>query len=179
MTAGMLTACSLVLTVGAYHPSPAPPNIGAMLCTATARLFQWHSCAAYYILIHCDFKFVAAFNATFGDTMVLQQSPAKACVYGVLGEGGTGATVKISAQDAKYFAVYEVQATVQPGSSLWNACLRPQKAGAEKFTIAATCIGCANTTAATISDVVFGDVWFVNIATRIYCRNCLKMHAIQ
>merc|ERR1719183_1187881 len=112
----LLVFLSLVLTVEAYHPSPAPPNI--------------------------------AFNATFGDTMVLQQSPAKACVYGVLGEGGTGATVKISAQDMSDFAEYEVQATVQPGSSLWNACLRPQKAGAGKFTIAATCVGCANTTAA-------------------------------
>ena len=99
--------------------------------------------------------------------MVLQQSPAKACVYGVLGAGGTGATIKIITEDASDFSQYEVQATVQPGSTLWNACLKPQKAGPGKFTISATCIGCANTTAATISNVVFGDVWFVNIFVRL------------
>jgi hypothetical protein len=36
-----------------------------------------------------------SFNASFGSYMVLQQQPAKACVYGMLGDGGTAASVKL------------------------------------------------------------------------------------
>ena len=40
----------------------------------------------------------------------------------------------------------------------WKAMLQPHANGGN-VSISATCTGCANTTAATISDVTFGDVW--------------------
>ena len=45
----------------------------------------------------------------FGDYMVLQQAPAKACLFGTLGSGGVGASVAVSggrSADAD-FAPYE------------------------------------------------------------------------
>ena len=44
----------------------------------------------------------------FGDYMVLQQAPAKACVFGTLGSGGVGASVVVSGSSADAdFAPYE------------------------------------------------------------------------
>jgi hypothetical protein len=96
--------------------------------------------------------------------MVLQQSPAKACLTGTIGAGGTGATVKVASSDGDSTATsYTVTATVKdaltPGFKLWKACLEPQAAGKGDFTVTATCTGCTNATAATLSNVVFGDVW--------------------
>ena len=91
--------------------------------------------------------------------MVLQQSPAKACVYGTLGAGGTAASLKVEGAGASY----DVEATVKPGVTsafkLWKACLKPQAAGGD-FTLTATCTGCTNTTAAKLSHVTFGEVWY-------------------
>lgn len=36
-----------------------------------------------------------SFNDTFGSYMVLQREPGTACLYGSLGDGGTGARVKV------------------------------------------------------------------------------------
>jgi hypothetical protein len=72
------------------------------------------------------------------DQLVLQQAPAKACVYGLLGPGGTAATVKISssaAASASDFAPFEVDAEVTAGGH-WKACLTPQKVGGD-YTITA------------------------------------------
>jgi hypothetical protein len=100
-----------------------------------------------------------AFNTSFGDNMVLQQQPAKSCVYGTLGEGGTGASVKISGKsEAGNVVQYDVDATVTDGGS-WKACLQPEKAGG-LHTITATCTGCINKTAAIIVGATFGDVWY-------------------
>eukprot|EP00729_Bicosta_minor_P010417 gene10417-25194_t len=110
-----------------------------------------------------------AFNFSFGDTMVLQQSPQKACVYGTIADAGaTGATVKItSSADAAFEAYsYELDATVTsraPDASLWKACLQPQATGGD-FSITATCTGCSNgntsTYVSSIEHVTFGDVWY-------------------
>ena len=44
----------------------------------------------------------------FGDYMVLQQAPAKACLFGTLGSGGVGASVVVSGSSADAdFAPYE------------------------------------------------------------------------
>jgi len=103
-----------------------------------------------------------AFNFSFGDTMVLQQSPQKACVYGTLADAGaTGATVKIASSVDATFDAYEVTASVTPVG--WKACLDPQTTGGD-YTITATCTGCSNgnttTYTAAIEHVTFGDVWY-------------------
>lgn len=95
-----------------------------------------------------------AFNSSFGDYMVLQQQPAKACVYGALGTGGTGATVHVSGTGT---SEYSVQATIADAG--WKACLQPTAAGGD-VVITATCTGCTNSTPATIANVTFGDVWY-------------------
>ena len=93
--------------------------------------------------------------------MVLQQQPAKACVYGTI--DGSAATVKISSAggDAA-FEAYEVAAEITAGSGafkLFKGCLAPHPAGGD-FTVTATCTGCTNTTTATLEHVTFGDVWY-------------------
>ena len=100
-----------------------------------------------------------SFNSSFGSYMVLQQQPAKACVFGQLGEGGSAATVRISGTGAAAtaFEPYEVHAEVS--GSAWKACLNPAAAGGS-HTLTATCTGCTNTSAAVIEHVTFGDVWY-------------------
>ena len=97
------------------------------------------------------------FNASFGSNMVLQQSPARACVYGMLGAGGTAAAVKISSAKDPSFVAYTVEATVAGGG--WKACLDPVTTGGD-YTVTATCTGCANKSAATLQNLTFGDVWY-------------------
>ena len=99
-----------------------------------------------------------SFNFTFGSGMVLQRAPAKACVYGVLGDGGASARIQITSEDDAAFAAYAVAAETSAGGG-WKACLAPHAAGGS-FTIAASCTGCANTTAAVLEHVTFGDVWY-------------------
>jgi sialate O-acetylesterase len=99
------------------------------------------------------------FNSSFGDSMVLQQSPAKACVYGTLGAGGTAASVKVVGAGASYDVAATVTKGATPEFSLWKACLKPATV-TKGITLTATCTGCTNTTAATLSDVAFGEVWY-------------------
>lgn len=99
-----------------------------------------------------------SFNFSFGDDMVLQQSPSKACVNGMLGTGGTAATVKITSTNDDAFVGYSVVASVDDSGG-WKACLQPTTLGGE-YTLTATCTGCSNTTAATLERVTFGDVWY-------------------
>ena len=99
------------------------------------------------------------FNTSFGSSMVLQQSPAKACLYGTIGAGGTGAKVTV---DAGGGSSYDVNATVTGGTGgykNWKACLVPTKAGGD-YTVSATCAGCVDTKAAVLEHVVFGEVWY-------------------
>ena len=90
--------------------------------------------------------------------MVLQQAPAKACVYGMLGAGGTAATVKMSSMSDDVEIGQEIAAEVTSGGH-WKACLDPQKAGGD-YAITATCTGCTGAKATvSIEHVTFGDVW--------------------
>ena len=97
-----------------------------------------------------------SFNSSFGSYMVLQQQPARPCVYGMLGVGGTAASVKIS-DSSNYNA--PVVITVMSEGSAWKACFPPINVGGD-HTITATCMGCINTTDAVLRHVTFGDVYY-------------------
>lgn len=101
------------------------------------------------------------FNASFSDWMVLQQSPAKACLTGTIGPGGTGASLKVESSDDVSFTSYVAEAVITGTGDyrLWKACLKPQ-AGAGEFKLTASCTGCTNATTAEISRAVFGEVWY-------------------
>eukprot|EP00937_MAST-01D_sp_MAST-1D-sp2_P001167 g1167.t1 len=106
------------------------------------------------------------FNASFGDTMVLQSADragAKACLSGTLGAGGTAATLSVSSSAGRFDA-YDVPATLRAGDdgfTLWSACLPPTKSGGGEATITALCTGCnAGNSSATLTRVVFGEVWY-------------------
>lgn len=96
------------------------------------------------------------FNDSIGSYMVLQQQPARACLYGVLGVGGHGATIQINGTGTP---AYTVEADVSDGGTQWKACLRPTVAGGDVM-ITAVCTGCTNSTPAKIVHVTFGDVWY-------------------
>lgn len=98
--------------------------------------------------------------------MVLQQQPAKACVYGLLGDGGTAASVKIASVAAALNStgsaspdIYEMNAEISADGNGFKACLPPKPAGGS-YVITATCTGCQNTTNAVLEDVTYGDVWY-------------------
>ena len=98
-----------------------------------------------------------AFYGSFRDGMVMRQAPASVCVIGTMGAGGTGAILTVNSAES-----YEVNALVKDAPvaefKLWKACLKQELAGAE-IGLTAVCTGCTNTTAATLSGVVFGDDW--------------------
>jgi hypothetical protein len=103
-----------------------------------------------------------SFNASFGNDMVLQQAPAKACVNGMMGAGGTGVTLTVATASG---ASYTVEAALRDSIGAftpWKACLAPQSAGGgDEFTLTATCHGCTEGNAtATLSRVLFGEVWY-------------------
>lgn len=95
--------------------------------------------------------------------MVLQQSPAKSCVNGILGPGGTSASISVTGvtESGEIIDKYSVKATVTQGdvATQWSACLQPHDVGG-MVTITATCTGCTNSTPASITNVTFGDVWY-------------------
>ena len=91
------------------------------------------------------------------DWAVLQRAPAKANVYGVLGDGGTAASVTVTSATGG-FAAYTVAASTDAGGG-WTAALRPAASGGD-VSITATCTGCRNATAVTINHVTFGDVFY-------------------
>ena len=101
------------------------------------------------------------FSDSLGSYMVLQQAPAIACVYGMLGDGGISARINLKGvrRDHRHeFMSLELQANVTSDGS-WKACLPPQPKGGD-YTVTATCTGCLNTTVASIEHVTFGDVWY-------------------
>lgn len=104
------------------------------------------------------------FNSTQSSFMVLQQAPAKSAVYGVVGTPSTTAlspTITVTVQDtASGGASYIVQASITNNGTEWKALLNPSSGPGGDFTITATCTGCANSTAAVLEHVTFGDVWY-------------------
>ena len=102
------------------------------------------------------------FSSTLSDWAVLQREPARARVYGLLGDGGTAATVKLSSGGAGA-AETKVVASIKSDGQSWEALLPAQAAGGN-YTITASCTGCTNSTPARLSDITFGDVWVSGIA---------------
>ena len=100
------------------------------------------------------------FSAVLSSHMVLQQAPAKAAVYGPLGEsdGGAAVSVMVTSSDPNA-APYTVNATVEAGR--WKAflCPTPQSA-TTTYTISASCTAGCKSASVTLHDVVFGDVWY-------------------
>ena len=96
------------------------------------------------------------FSVVFSDSIVLQQAPAAAAVYGNIGSPSGSIAVTVTPSSG---APYTVPATAADGR--WKALLKPTPATypATTFTITAACTaGCSGS--ATIRDVVFGDVFF-------------------
>ena len=92
-----------------------------------------------------------SFAPCLSDWAVLQRSPAQSRVYGLLGDGGTSATVKVT--DLDHNLDFEAVASVD-GSS-WQALLPPQQAGGN-FTVTVACTGCTNSTPARLEHITFG-----------------------
>jgi hypothetical protein len=97
-------------------------------------------------------------------SMVLQQKPAKAAVYGYYDPAAKSPKITITVLGGSSpptngtlsSAQYTVIATVD-GKGRWKAYLKPAAAGGS-YQISAICSGgCTGT--ATIKDVTFGDVW--------------------
>eukprot|EP00041_Stephanoeca_diplocostata_P012098 m.201963 g.201963 ORF g.201963 m.201963 type:complete len:275 (+) comp18808_c0_seq1:90-914(+) len=111
------------------------------------------------------------FSHVYGSNMVLERAPARATVYGVLGDDGTAVSVTVSGEGSEYTVAATVNSTYQPigytqtdGSpyplpSTWKAMLRPTATGGN-YTITAVCTGCTNVTRVTITNVTFGDMWY-------------------
>ena len=101
------------------------------------------------------------FSVVFSSSMVLQQAPARAAVYGPTGTSGGGAVVAVTVTPSSG-SPYTVPASVSEGR--WKAFLQPtlDTHGATTFTVTATCAsGCAgNASSVSLADVVFGDVWY-------------------
>ena len=102
------------------------------------------------------------FSVVFSDSIVLQQSPAMTAVYGQTGSAGSGAVVSVTVTpSAGGGAPYTVPAAVAAGR--WKALLRPtpDSFGNVTFVITAACAsGCTGAASVSLSDVVFGDVWY-------------------
>jgi hypothetical protein len=116
-----------------------------------------------------------SFTPGYGNWMVLQQAPAQAAVYGVLGPGGTA--VQVTVTDTATGEAYTVDAALNstnqpvgyqdpsgapyPVTASWKALLRPTSAGGD-YEISATCAGCTGgNTTITLTNHTFGDVWCV------------------
>ena len=130
------------------------------LCLGLALLHASEASKPTPAWVPCNASAGICFSASLGSHMVLQQAPAKACVYGMLGAGGTAATVKISSSssadaDSSQGVALEVAAEVTAGGH-WKACLSAQKVGGD-YTV--TAISNAKA-AASIEHVTFGDVYY-------------------
>ena len=125
------------------------------LCLGLALLHASEASKPTPAWVPCNASAGICFSASLGSHMVLQQAPAKACVYGMLGAGGTAATVKISSSSVAADSEV-VAAEVAPGGH-WKACLAPQTVGGD-YTITAT--GNQANAAASIEHVTFGDVYY-------------------
>jgi hypothetical protein len=96
-----------------------------------------------------------SFDTTLGDWAVLQREPSKAAVYGKLLSPSAGDKVDVTVSGAG-FSAYSIPATLD--GDTWKVLLQPTKTGGE-YSITAILNG-NTTSAAVISNVTFGDVWY-------------------
>lgn len=98
---------------------------------------------------------VLAFAKSFGNHMVLQQSPAIAAVYGSLPNTTSPSTDPVMVHVSGGSNDYTVTA-IKSGAE-WKAMLKPTAAGGSyKITVTMGTNFTAN-----ITDATFGDVWYV------------------
>ena len=83
--------------------------------------------------------------------MVLQQAPAAAMVYGT----GASGSVSVTVTDSSSNSAYTVDAMVDATGN-FKAKLQPAKGGSGPSTIKAK----SGSDVATLSNVVWGDVWY-------------------
>jgi hypothetical protein len=107
------------------------------------------------------------FSGAITDHAVLQKGAGvSAALYGGV-YGGVSAAAKVTLTVAeKGAANYTVNADIlsmneNGGDLTWKAMLKPHIDQGGSISITAQCSGCANTTATTISDLTYGDVWYV------------------
>jgi hypothetical protein len=102
------------------------------------------------------------FSNVFSNDMVLQMQPAKAAIYGYVGNGSSaGAKVTVTLTPAgEPNAAVSVAATVDVATGQWKAFLKPTAAGGE-YTVTAKCeSGCATGSIEPLTGITFGDVWY-------------------
>ena len=110
------------------------------------------------------------FAGTITDNGVLQKgATAKAAIYGIVVGGATKATkVTLTVTDldagagskASYTVTAKPMTLAADGANLtWKALLPPRPQQGGDLTVTASCSGCANTSAATVSHLTYGDVW--------------------
>ena len=102
------------------------------------------------------------FAGSFLSGMVLQRGPSSASA--VFGTASPGATVQLHAQGPGGWT-FSAKATASAAKAAeehgtWKVLLPPRPASVGGYSITAKCATCANSTAQTLSDVSFGDVWF-------------------
>ena len=103
------------------------------------------------------------FSAVFSSNAVLQASPSAASVYGNVGSMDANALITVTVTPVLPPGTpYTVPATID-GAGRWRALLHPTPATspAATFTITATCASCAGSPTSTLSNIIFGDVWFL------------------
>ena len=85
----------LSLTLMAYTPPRLRSRCVPHACVLAALVWSAAATGGQAAAAASGSELIAtaiSFNSSFGSYMVLQQQPAKACVYGILGDGGTAAT---------------------------------------------------------------------------------------
>ena len=105
------------------------------------------------------------FASGIGSSMVLQQAPARAAVYGSVPAGspaGASVVVSINATDGSFSKTYAAAANADGSWKVVLGDARP--GGAATYSLAASCANCAGSAGdrvtPTLTDVVFGDVFF-------------------
>ena len=104
------------------------------------------------------------FSGAITDHAVLQKGAMSAALYGGVGGGvspNTKVTVTVIEDD---IGNYTVDANIlslneKDGNLTWKALLKPHMNQGGSIVISAQCSNCANTTATSISDITYGDVW--------------------
>lgn len=112
-------------------------------------LFLLNVCTVVDVVAGVD---LLTFNSTFGDNMVLQQSPAKACVYGTVNSKIGIVNVSLFNEDIGDL-VENVEVKVEGLG--WKACFKPMQAGGN-YSVTSS----FQQETATLQSVTFGDVWY-------------------
>jgi len=100
------------------------------------------------------------FSGIFSTHGVLQRAPRRSSVYGTATPGAT-VTVVLSGPDGYSHTSAPTAVTSSPDSAVngtWKILLPARTAGFG-YTLEARCLGCPNTTAHTLTDIGFGDVF--------------------